>query len=132
MTVRDDTGVMWKALLVAWLIIAAAIAVAALVVPSVEVDGGVFAVLGIALVFGLVNALVGPLLRLVSAPLTVVTLGLFALVVNAVLLALTAGLSDSLEVGGFLATVVAAALISLLTAVLSYAVLRLTERQPVA
>jgi putative membrane protein len=123
---------MWKALLVAWLIIAAAIAVAALVVPSVEVDGGVFAILGIALVFGLVNALVGPLLRLVSAPLTVVTLGLFALVVNAVLLALTAGVSDSLEVGGFLATVVAAALISLLTTVLSYALLRLTERQPVA
>jgi putative membrane protein len=108
-----------KHLIVSWLVLAVAIAIAAAVVPSVEIDGGVVALLGVALLFGLVNALVGPLLRLITLPLTVVTFGLFALVVNAALLALTAGLSDSLDVGGFLAAVVAALLISVLSGLIS-------------
>ena len=91
-------------------------------VPSVEIDGGVLPLLGVALLFGLVNALVGPLLRLIALPITVLTFGLFALVVNAALLALTAGLSDSLDVGGFLACVVAALLISLLSGLLTFGV----------
>jgi putative membrane protein len=113
---------MVKALMLAWLIMAVAIAIAAAVVPSVEIDGGVLALLGVALLFGLVNALVGPVLRLVSLPLTVMTFGLFALVVNGALLALTAGLSDALEVGGFLGAVVAAVLISLLSGLLTFGV----------
>ena len=120
---------MWKSLLVAWLVIAVAIAVAAAVVPSVEVDGGVVTLLGVALLFGLVNAVIGPLLRLLTLPLNVVTFGLFAIVVNGLLLALTAGLSDSLEVGGFVATIIAAALISLLSTVLSFAMVRVVEKQ---
>ena len=120
---------MWKALLVTWLVIAAAFAVAELVLPSVEVNGGVLALLWVSLLFGLVNALVGPFLRLISMPLTVITFGLFALVVNAALLALTAGITDSLDVGGPVETVVAACLISLLTAVLGFGVVRVTENQ---
>jgi len=107
-------------LIVVWLVAAAAIGVAAAVVPSVEVDGGFLTLLGVALLFGLVNALVGPLLRLVSLPLTLITFGLFALVINAALLAITAGLSDSLEVGGFVAAVVAAVVISVVSAVLTF------------
>jgi len=57
--------------------------------------------LWIGLIFGVVNALVGPLLRLLSLPFVVLTLGLFLLVVNAALLALTAGLSDRLTIDGF-------------------------------
>ncbi len=107
-------------LIVVWLVAAAAIGVAAAVVPSVEVDGGFLTLLGVALLFGLVNALVGPLLRLVSLPLTLITFGLFALVINAALLAITAGLSDSLEVGGFIAAAVAAVVISVVSAVLTF------------
>lgn len=118
---------MWKALLVAWLVTAAAFAVAELVVPSVEVHGGVWALLWVSLLFGLVNALVGPILQLLSMPLTVITFGLFALVVNAVVLAITAGLTDALDVGGPVATLVAACLISVLTAVLGLGLVRLTE-----
>jgi uncharacterized membrane protein YvlD (DUF360 family) len=53
--------------------------------------------------------------RLLSLPITLMTFGLFALVVNGLLLAITAGLSDYLDVGGFLQTVLAAFLISVLS-----------------
>lgn len=120
---------MWKSLLVAWLVTAAAIAIAAAIVPSVEIDGGVVALLGVALLFGLVNAVLGTVLRFLSLPLNLITFGLFALVVNGVLLAATAGLSDNLEVGGFLAAIVAACLISLLSTLMSFAAIRVVEKQ---
>jgi putative membrane protein len=109
---------MFKQLLIVWVAVAIAIGVTAALVPSVDINGGFFALLGVALVYGLVNALIGPLLRLVSIPLTLVTLGLFALVINGALLAITAGLSDNLDVGGFVGVIVGAILISIFTSVL--------------
>lgn len=113
---------MLRKLLITWFIIAAAIAITAAIIPSVKIDGGIFALLGAALVFGLINGLIGPVLRFLSLPITLVTFGLFALVVNGVLLALTAGLSDSLDVGGFLPTIVAALLISIFSTVIGFVV----------
>ena len=121
---------MVKQLIVVWLVVAAAIAVTATLIPSVEIEGGVVALLGVALLFGLVNALLGPLLRLVSLPLTMVTLGLFGLVVNGALLAITAGLTDALDVGGVLATILAAIVISAITALLMVFVVRFFVPQP--
>jgi putative membrane protein len=57
--------------------------------------------LWIGLLFGVVNAIVGPVLRLLSLPFVVLTLGLFLLLINAALLGLTAALSDRLTVDGF-------------------------------
>jgi putative membrane protein len=57
--------------------------------------------LWIGLIFGVVNAIVGPVLRLLSLPFVVLTLGLFLLVINAALLGLTAAISDRLTVDGF-------------------------------
>jgi putative membrane protein len=57
--------------------------------------------LWIGLIFGLVNAIVGPVLRLLSLPFVLITLGLFLLVVNAALLGLTAALTDRLTIDGF-------------------------------
>ena len=116
---------MLKQLIFVWAVTAVALAVAAALVPSVDIDGGVGTLLWVALLFGLVNGLIGPLLRLISLPLTLMTFGLFGLVINGVLLAITAGLSDSLDVGGFLATIVAAVIISVIAAVLGFAGLRL-------
>lgn len=116
---------MLKQLVIVWFVMAAAIAVAEWLLPSVEVEGGVLPLLGAALVLGLVNALIGPLLRLVFLPLTLVTFGLFGLVINGLLLGITAGLSDSLEIGGFFATVVAAVVISIASAALLSLVRRL-------
>ena len=110
---------MFKQLLVVWFVVAVAIGLTAAILPSVEIDGGFFALLGVAVIFGLINALIGPLIRLVSIPLTLVTFGLFALVINGILLAMTAGLSDALDVGGFLGVIVAAILISIFTSLFS-------------
>lgn len=109
---------MLKMLIVVWLVVAAGIAIAAALLPSVEINGGVASLLWVALLFGLVNALVGPLLRLISLPLTVLTLGLFGLVVNGALLGITAAMTDSLDVGGAFAAIVAAFVISAVTAAL--------------
>lgn len=104
--------------LITWMVVAVAVAVAAAVVPGIEIRGGLGALLWVALLFGLVNAVIGPLLHLLSLPLTVLTLGLFALVVNAGLLAITAGLSSRLDVGGFFGTLVGALVISVVSAAL--------------
>ena len=56
--------------------------------------------LWIGLIFGLVNAVVGPVLRLLALPFVVVTLGLFLLIVNAALLGLTAAITDRLTIDG--------------------------------
>jgi putative membrane protein len=118
---------MIKRLIFVWFVVAAALAIAAAVVPSVEIEGGFFSLLGLAVVFGLVNAIIGTLLRLVSLPLTLMTFGLFGLVINGILLAITAGLTDVLDVGGFLATMVAALVISVVSAVLLYAAEKLFD-----
>jgi len=72
------------------------------VVPNPDGPLGEFGTwLWIALLFALVNAIVGPVLRLLSLPFVLLTLGLFLLLVNAALLAITAALSDRLQVFGF-------------------------------
>jgi putative membrane protein len=78
------------------------------VLPGLQVDPNPNGPLGefgtylwIALIFGVVNAIVGPILRLLSLPFVLLTLGLFLLVVNAALLALTALLTDRLTIDGF-------------------------------
>ncbi|MDR1990980.1 MAG: phage holin family protein [Acidobacteriaceae bacterium] len=65
------------------------------IVPGVTYDGGVWPFLGVAFVFGLVNATIGPLTKLLTCPLILLTLGLFALVVNGLMLSLTSRLSMS-------------------------------------
>ena len=62
--------------------------------------------LWIGLLFGVVNAIVGPILRTLALPFVVLTLGLFLLVINAVLLALTAGLTDRLAIDGVVTAIV--------------------------
>ncbi len=80
--------------------------------------------LWIALLFAVVNAVVGPVLRLLSLPFVLVTLGLFLLVVNAALLGITAAISDRLQVDGLGAAIVG----GLLLAVGGWVADQLTER----
>jgi len=115
---------MLKHLLIVWASLAVAFAVTEWLVPAVDVDGGVLTYIGVAALFGLVNALIGSVLRLLSIPLLLITFGLFALVINAALLGITAGLTDVLDVGGFFSTVVAAFLISVVSAAVSWVALR--------
>ena len=68
--------------------------------------------LWVALLFAVVNAIVGPVIRLLSLPFVLLTLGLFLLVINAALLGITAALSDRLDVDGFVPAVVGGFLIA--------------------
>jgi putative membrane protein len=117
-------------ILIRWLFIASALTLAAAVVPDVEISGGVLGLLGVAALFGIVNAVVGPVLRLLSLPLTLVTFGLFSLVINGALLALTAGLSSNLDVGGFFAAVLGAFVISVVSAVAQFLLFGRAVQQP--
>lgn len=112
-----------SALLLRWVASAAAVAVATFVLPGLRLEGGVGSLLAVALLLGLVNALVRPLLRWLSCGLIVLTLGLFLLVINAVLLLLTAWGARALGIGfhvdGFGAALLGSVLISLVSFFLS-------------
>jgi putative membrane protein len=103
-----------------WLITAVVLGVIAEVMSSIEVQGGLFGLLWVSLLFGLVNAVIGPVLRLLALPITLMTFGLFALVLNGVLLAATAGLSDYLDVGGPVRTIVAALAIAVVSSIVHF------------
>jgi putative membrane protein len=96
------------------LINAATIGVAASVVPGLRVDSAAAALLA-GVVLGLINALVRPVLLIVTLPLTVLTLGLFLLVLNGICLALTAWVVPGLHVAGFGAAVLGALVISVVS-----------------
>lgn len=73
--------------------------VAIRLVPGLEFDGSLWALAGIALVFGLINAFVKPIITLLSLPLILVTLGLFVLVINAIAFLLVVWISGALDLG---------------------------------
>ena len=97
---------------------ALALAAAAWLLDGIQMSGGFLDVLLVALVFGLLNAVLKPILLFFSIPLLVVTLGLFALVVNAVMLMITARLLDDFAVAGFWTAVLGSIVISLVTMIL--------------
>lgn len=115
-----------RPLLTRWLINTLAIYVAVRVVPGVQYTGGPVGFLMVALIFGLVNATVRPLLSLLTCPLVLVTLGLFLFVINAMMLLLTGWLSAQFNLGfqvdGFWPAFWAGLLIGLVSLVLSIAV----------
>ncbi|MGB4598410.1 MAG: phage holin family protein [Trichlorobacter sp.] len=88
------------AILINWLISALAVVVTAYLLPGVRLSGFV-AALVTALVLGLINAFIKPVLSLLTLPLTIVTLGLFSLVLNALLILLAAKLVPGFQVNGF-------------------------------
>ena len=108
-----------RSLLLRWAILAVALAVAAWLLDSITVEGGFWGYVWVAALFGLVNAFVRPLVSLLALPLTILTFGLFAFVVNALMLLFTAWISDRLEVDGFLTAVGAAVIIAVVSMVLN-------------
>ena len=100
--------------LVHWLVVALGLAAAAYLVPGVTVASGTALAVG-ALVLGFVNAVIRPLLTLLTLPLTIVTLGLFYFVVNAAAFALAAGLVPGFSVASFGAALLGALVVSLVS-----------------
>jgi len=97
---------------------ALALSAAAWIVDGIQLTGGYGDVLVVALVFGLLNALLKPILVFFSLPFIFLTLGLFALVVNGVMLLITDRLTESLAVSGLWAAVLGSIVISLVTMIL--------------
>lgn len=112
-----------RSLFVRWLINTLALYVAVQVVPGVDYDGGPLGLLLVAAIFGLVNAVLRPVLTLLTCPLVLVSLGLFLFVINALLLLFTSWLSTPLGLGfhvaGFWPAFWAGLLISLVSLFLS-------------
>jgi putative membrane protein len=100
------------------LVNALALSAAAWIVDGIQLTGGFGDVLVVALVFGLLNALLKPLVIFFSLPFILLTLGLFALVVNGVMLLITDRLTESLTVSGLWAAVLGSIVISLVTMIL--------------
>ena len=105
------------------LVNAAALWVATRFVSGVIYVGGVLPFLGVALVFGVVNAFIRPVAKILTFPLILLTLGLFSFVVNGLMLWLTSSLSDVLGLGfhvsGFWAAFWGALVVSIVSTILS-------------
>ena len=97
-----------------WVINAVALLLISQVIRGIEVDG-IVAALAAAAVLGIFNAVLRPVLLILTLPLTIVTLGLFALVLNGFMLYLVGSLVKGFSVHGFWAAVFGAILLSLVS-----------------
>lgn len=98
------------------LLIALALVLAAYLIPGISVSGLYIAIVA-ALLLGLVNITIRPILFLLTLPVTIVTLGLFALVLNALLFWFIASFVEGFEVSGFLPAFLGALVVSIVSAI---------------
>jgi putative membrane protein len=117
--------------LIRWAILALAFAVTSWLISGMDVSGGVWGYIWVSALFGIVNAIIGTFLRIVTLPLTLVTLGLFGVLVNAVLLSITDWLTGHLTIDEFWWTAVWAAIVLALVGIIidAFATLLLTPRE---
>ena len=115
-------------LIVKWLLSAAALLAVAHFYSGVEVKTFTSALIA-AFVIGLMNTFVRPVLVILTLPVTVVTLGLFMFVINALMFWAAAGLLDGFHVNGFVAALIGSVLYSLMGIVIESALERLFAKQ---
>ncbi|MCX6402376.1 MAG: phage holin family protein [Actinobacteria bacterium] len=109
-----------KSLLIRWVALGGAIWAAAYFVPGIEVKNGDFVTYaGIALIFGLVNATIGTLTKILTFPITILSLGLSMLVINGAMLVITDSASDALSIASIWDAILGALLISIASAVIN-------------
>jgi putative membrane protein len=94
----------WRRVVLRWLISSLAIFAAVELIPGITFSGPGWQIGIVAMVFGLLNVLLRPLLLLLTCPLVILTLGLFTTVINAILLGLTSALADQLNINFQIAT----------------------------
>ena len=120
---RTDEGEAVRNLLIRWLVLAIAIAIAAAAIDGIHIDGGAGGLLAVAALFGLVNAFIRPIVRLLALPVRVMTLGLISFVINGLMLLITDWLLDVLDVGGLWNAIVAAIVISVVSTLLNWLII---------
>lgn len=99
-------------ILLKWLIYALLIVFVSWIVPGIEVDNFISAML-VCIILALINTFIKPLIQLIALPVTVITLGLFSLVINALMLMLAGWIAPGFEVEGFLSALIGSILLSL-------------------
>jgi len=109
-------------LLFHWILSALAVWIVAHVVPGISVNGPVAALIAAA-VIGLINATLGLLLKVVTFPLTILTLGIFWFVINALMLELASAFVRGFQVRGFVAAFIGAIVLSIVSSVLQWLIL---------
>ncbi len=107
---------------------AVALFLTAQLLPGIKVNGDVGTLLLVALIFGIVNALIKPIIEMLTCPLVILTIGLFVLVINGAMLMLTASLSGGrLIVDGWGTAIVGGIIMGIINVVLE-AVLGLNKK----
>ena len=100
-----------------FIIVAVAILLVAHFLPGITIRNFGSAFIA-ALVLGLVNALIGPILKFITAPINWLTFGLFAIVINGILLKIVAEIVDDFEVRDWLSAIIGSILISLASSIM--------------
>jgi putative membrane protein len=114
---------MLRSFLLSWVIVALAFAVTAWLLDGVTVSGGVLGYLWISALFGVLNAFLGTILRLISLPFIILTLGLVLILINAVVLAITDAITGDLTIDSFFWDAIWAAIVlSIATVVVGWIV----------
>jgi putative membrane protein len=117
-----------RSILLHWILNAAALWVAAALIPGLDFNGGPGRLLLVAAVFGIVNSVLRPLLTILTCPLIILTLGLFTLVINALMLLVTGWFSESWNLGftvsGFWAAFFGGLVVGMVSMLLSMALAR--------
>jgi putative membrane protein len=101
-------------ILIAWLITTIAILLAAYIIPGIRIAGASAAIIGAA-ILGILNGLLKPILVVLTFPLTIVTLGLFLLVLNALMFLLAGSLVDGFEVKSFWSALLGSLVVSVVS-----------------
>lgn len=104
-------------LLINWIVIALSLILIAKLLPGVEIDSFVVALIA-ALAIVLVNLLIKPIVMLLTLPINLITLGLFSFVINALMFLLAAWLVPGFDVANFLSALLGSMLLSLITTLL--------------
>lgn len=115
-------------LLLNWVLSALAVWIVSQVVPGIHVGGAITALLA-ALVIGFVNATIGLVIKVVTFPLTLLTLGLFWFVINAAMLKLASVFVPGFEVHGFGAALLGAIVLSLVSSLLHWLIMPRKQQQ---
>ena len=115
-------------LLLTWILSAIAVWIVAQIVPGISLRGPVAALIA-ALAIGFINATIGLVLKVMTFPLTLITLGLFWFVINALMLELASAVVPGFRVRGFGAAFIGAILLSLVNLLLKWMVLPRRDRR---
>ena len=99
-------------ILIRWVVYAILIIFVSWIVPGIEVDNFISAMF-VCIIIALINTFIKPLLQLITLPVNILTLGLFSLVINALMLMLAGWIAPGFEVEGFLSALFGSLLLSL-------------------